>query len=157
MGRNVLSAIGCFTRSRARNHRHLLGKSIVLMDVRWLSWLTTGLVGKHTITARLRGYADTVGNQKRLPLPLLTDLIVTASAWQKITKTGSGRKTTGIGKAVSLKNKAVIAYMMAIRNGGKQCSSGMGILVKNVGIIKAVYWLPIISKNERTTPTYCSM
>jgi len=155
MGRDAPSVDEYFIGSQSKSLRRLLGRSIALISVRWLLWLIIGLGGKLIITSKLKGFVDIVASLKWLPLHSLIDLIVIANVWQRITKIDLGQKIIGIGRVVSRKSKAVITYTKVIRNGGRQYLRGMVILAKCVVITKAVYWLPITSKNERIIPNCC--
>jgi len=157
VGRYALNVIGYSIRSRPKSHHHLQGKDFVLTNARWLSWLSIGLVGGFIITSKLRGYADIVVSLKWFPLHLPIDLIAIISVWLRITKIDLGQKTTGIGKVVSQKSKAVIACMMAIRIGEGRYLREITTPAENAGVTKVGHWLPTISKNERIIPNYCLM
>jgi len=157
MGRYALNVISYFIKSRTKNRHHLRGKSIVQTSARWLSWLSIGLVERLTIISKLKEFADIVANPKWLLLHIHIDHIAIANVWLKITKIGSKQRIIGIGKVVLPKNNVGITYTKATKNGGRQYSSEMAILAKAVEQTKVAYWLPTISRNERTIPNYCLM
>ena len=155
MGKYAQSVIGYSIGSRNKSRHHLRDRDIAPTNVKWLRWLIIGVVGKHIIINRLKGFADIVASLKWLLLHLLIDLIVTANVWLKIIKIGLKQKTIGIGKVVLPKSKAVIIYMRGIRIGERRYSRGTTLLAECAGLTKVVYWLPIISGNERIIPNYC--
>lgn len=108
-----------------------------------------------TIISKLKEFVGIVASLKWLPPLLLIGHIAIVNVWLKITKIGTRQKIIGIGKAVSQRSNAVIAYMTATRNGEGQCSNVTAMFARYVKLTKAVYWLLTTFKSDKITPNYC--
>ena len=154
--KSVLFAVESLVKSD-RNHIYSENRNAVPANAMLNYQLLIALARKHTIINELNGFADIVASQKWLLLRLLIDPIVIADVWLKITKIDTKQKITGIGKVVLRRSKAVITYMKDTRLGESRYLRGIIMLAMNVGLIKAGYWLPTISRNERIIPAFCLM
>ena len=138
-----------------RSHIYLENRSVAQGDVMLGYRLVIAWVRRLIIINGLKGFADIVASLKWFLLYLPIDLIVIADVWQWILGTDIRQRITGIGKVVLQRNKAVITYMMAIRNGGNRYFRGTVTLAESAGQMEVAYWLPTISRNGRIILNYC--